>query len=217
MLYNKMIVALLVTGCSCTFILNDGEYAYCTTAAHCVKGETTTAKIGEKSVGIRWIHVDRDKDIAIGKAFADAVGPVETHIAQATRGPATIIGYPNLQPAVRSADIPGREAHIDGEAKTLINVQPPIVGGTSGGAVMQDGNLVGVVTHTTPAGGACTTTSDIYRAAEKAGIDLSPSTIGTREGILMALAAFIMHWWKDHKAKLATHAAELLAAQNKAA
>lgn len=196
LLYNKMIIAILTTGCSCTFFAADAEHAYAVTAAHCVKDETSTAKIGDKPVGIRWIHIDREKDIAIGKAFAHAVGPVETHLAQAKRGPATIIGYPAMQAQIRTADIPGREATIDGSPKTLLNLQPPIVGGTSGGAVVQDGNLVGVVTHSTPAGGACTTSQDIYTATHKAGIDLNPSTINTRESILMALAAFATHWWQ---------------------
>lgn len=199
MLYNKMIVAMLITGCSCTFFGTDENYAYCSSAAHCVRGETTTARIGDTNVGVRWIHIDREHDIAIGKAFKEAVGPIEGSIAQAKVGPATIIGYPNLQAAVRTADIPGREATIDGSPKTLLELPSPVVGGTSGGAVMQNGSLVGVVTHSTPAGGACTTTTDLYRATQSSGLNLAPDTFSNRDYIIAAIVAFATHWWKERK------------------
>lgn len=201
MLYNKLLVVWLVTGCSAVFFARDADFAYVASAAHCVRGETTDAEIDGKRVGIRWVHVDREHDIAIGKAFAHAVPTSAGNITQAKQGPATVIGYPAGIPTVKHADIPGHEATIDGSPKTILTTAPPIVAGTSGGAVVQDGNLVGIVTHSTPAGGACTTTNDIYRATNNSGISLDPANYSQRDFIIAAIVAFATHLLKDYHAK----------------
>jgi hypothetical protein len=201
MLYNKLLIVWLVTGCSAVFFGRDDQFAYVASAAHCVRGETTDAEIDGKRVGIRWVHVDREHDIAIGKAFAHAVPTQPGSITQAKTGPATVIGYPAGIPTVKHADIPGHEATIDGSPKTILATAPPIVGGTSGGAVVQDGNLVGIVTHSTPAGGACTTTNDIYRATNNSGISLDPTTYSQRDIIIATIAAIASYFFKDYREK----------------
>lgn len=196
MLYNKMIIALLLSGCSCVFFATDDKYAYCATAAHCVKGETSTARYNGKDFGIRWDHVDPKHDIAIGRADARHLPSIPANIAQAQEGEALILGYPQLEAAIRKADILNSSAIIDGSEKNLLALQPPIKGGTSGGAVMQDGNLVGIVTHSTPTGGACVPSGDLFKATQAANIDLSPQSLSTRDGIIAALAVWLFSWWK---------------------
>lgn len=196
----KMLVLMLTTGCSVVFFATDDKFAYCATAAHCVQAETSQARYDDKLIGIRWTHVDRTNDIAFGKAHVEHFPELGASIAQATPGPAEVIGYPANKFEVRHADIPGQTRLIDGSEKDLISVSPPLVGGTSGGAVVQNDKLVGIVTHTTPAGGACVGGACVANKVVNAGVPIASDLFTTREGIFAAIGAALMHWWRNKKA-----------------
>jgi len=199
----KMLVLMLTTGCTVVFFASDDKYAYCATAAHCVKGETAQVQYDGKLIGIRWTDVDKEKDIAVGRAFVEHFPDLGAKIDRAKPGPADVIGFPQNKFEVRHADITGAERIIDGSEKDLLAIAPPLVGGTSGGAVVQDETLVGIVTHTTPAGGACVNGKCVQETIVRAGVPIETPPVSQRDAIIAAIASFLMHLWKDkqHAAK----------------
>jgi len=204
MIYNKMVVALLAAGCSAVFVCNDADFAYCLSAAHCVKGETDVATFQGKQFGVRWIFVDKRHDLAVGKAFAANLPPLEPTIADGQRGPVDVVGFPNRQLAVRRADLEPDGLPADGADKQALILAPPLVGGTSGGGVFQDGSLVGIATHSDCRGGRCTTSEDLKAAAVSGGLDLNPTSLSQRDLLMSLIGAAIWHWWSSRKGKPST-------------
>lgn len=153
------LVVMLANGCSAVFYAHDKEFAYATTAAHCVrKGDVVVAVHDGRRFGCRVIEVDEGLDMALLKADVVHVGPVACPIVPVRAGEEVVtVGYPGGQPAkivgrlsLGTFDPPGKVG-----PRQVVQCSPGYTGGISGGGVFTDQGLCAVATHSATEGGGC--------------------------------------------------------------
>lgn len=167
------VVVWLTVGCSAVFTSTSGEVSYGLTAAHCgvKEGDVVNARFEGRTFGCRVVSVDPVRDLALLKCFSKEIPPVSLPLAPARPGDVLLVGFP----AGKLTALPGRMTELSmpmGRSfKQVVTTDQVIEPGFSGGAVLSDDGLVGIVTHsaTTPAGSGagCSLTDRLITSSAK--------------------------------------------------
>lgn len=196
------LVCLLTNGCSCVFYSNDGEYAYAVTAAHCVKpNDVVTASYDGKQFGCRVIDVDTDRDVAVIKCDMKHVGDVSCPVVSVDRGSLVVlVGFPSGNLTKGTGILTDATIFKGDETKQVVAMSPPVSPGFSGGGVFTESGLVGVVTHSTPVGGACTILDRIVdrgvdRTASKVTGTLDDATTFSLRDFILAVIGWLSRYY----------------------
>lgn len=160
-----LIIVWLVNGCTAVFFDHDDEFVYALTCAHCIKGDTVTADINGKRVNCRVVETDPGRDLALLKAYREHVGDARGRIAAPKAGLVRLIGFPAGQLSDQEGTLTHQKFELGAAQHQLMTTSKPIQGGFSGGAVIQDDALVGIVTSSTTHGGGCSLVWHVSEAA----------------------------------------------------
>lgn len=201
------IVAPLKSGCSCVFFDHDDEFGYGLTAAHCVTagGEVTAVGLTGKEFRCRVIAVDKERDLAVVKCFVEHVGNVSLPLAHHEPGEVSLYGFPAGSYQVQEGLVTGEVRRLDHSDKLIIDTPSTVRAGFSGGAVVSDSGLVGIVTHQVSGGAGCSVTDwfvdrAVSRAADKVQTQVTTAAndslqFSLRDGIMAAIGWFLFRYF----------------------
>lgn len=202
------VVVLLATGCSAVFCRTDGEFAYGLTAAHCsvVEGEAVSAKYRETPFGCRVLKVDHVRDMALLKCYAHVLPKCSLPVAAARPGEVVLVGFPAGKLKVMRGRMTRESRLMGASGKQVVVTQEPVVGGFSGGAVISEEGLVGVVTHSCTvqdaasgrceSGAGCSLTDRLLEAGVKRSLEAEPiSGLSVRDLIAAVVGLLVSKFW----------------------
>ena len=149
----------LAVVCSCVWFATEGEVSYGLTAAHCIKseGDQMAYTVDGKRFNARVVKIDRVEDVALLKCWAADVGSPQMSLGRTVVGaPVVLAGYPSGRLQVIEGEVTGRAVKIgDSGRRSVVETDTDIKGGFSGGAVVSESGLVGIVTHTVNGDAGC--------------------------------------------------------------
>lgn len=176
---NAVVVWLMV-GCSAVFTRSEGDVAYGLTAAHCgvKEGEVVNAQFQGRTFGCRVVSVDPVRDMALLKCFSKEIPAVDMPIASAVVGPVILVGFPAGKLTAMKGEMRELSLPMGRSYKQVVTTDEKVEGGFSGGAVISEDGLVGIVTHSasTPvgSGAGCSLTDKLIEAGASRALKAEP-------------------------------------------